>query len=107
MSNAVWTEDKDHSVEGHTLTGSLYYNDTLIWGPRGCHPNTRELGDALHDLDNGFYMKFQNKDKSIEGHTRVIIVKAKGDVILDRLSTHPSMDDLAIAVKGVLAGIGK
>ncbi|KAJ9203779.1 hypothetical protein DTO164E3_2133 [Paecilomyces variotii] len=107
MSNTVWTENKDHSVEGHTLTGALYYNDTLIWGPRGCHGNTRRLGDALHDLDRGFYMKFDDKEKSIEGHTRYISVKAKGNVILDKLSTHPSMDELATVVKGVLAGKGE
>ncbi|KAJ6070612.1 hypothetical protein N7467_011931 [Penicillium canescens] len=107
MKNAVWTEKRGNTVEGHTLTGALYFNNDLIWGPRGCHVNTRRLGDALHDLDCGFYMKFEGMTKSIEGHTRFISVKARGDVILDKMDTHDSMDELAAVVKGVLAGLGK
>ncbi|KAM3450544.1 hypothetical protein MY3296_006007 [Beauveria thailandica] len=95
----VWTEHKEHSVEGHTLTGTLNFKGERIWGPRGCHPNTVRLGTALQTADWRFAMTFEDKPHSVEGHVRYISVKDwNGRVILDKLSTHDSMDSLARAV---------
>lgn len=92
----VWTENRDHTKEGHTLTGTLKYKGKTIWGPRMCHRNTFLLGDALQEADWRFLMIFEPREKSIEGHTRYISVKDwNGKVILDKLMTHPNMDDLA------------
>ncbi|GAB1196523.1 hypothetical protein APSETT444_005795 [Aspergillus pseudonomiae] len=95
----VWTEHKSHSVEGHTLIGELKYKGQTIWGPRACHPNTTQLGKALTDADWRFAMTFEHRDKSVEGHVRKISVKDwNGNLLLDGLSTHDSMDSLARAV---------
>ncbi|KAM3518376.1 hypothetical protein NHJ13051_008248 [Beauveria bassiana] len=48
----VWTESKEHYVEGHTLTGTLNFKGERIWGPNGCHSNTSKdtLAPELHAL---------------------------------------------------------
>ncbi|KAM3429056.1 hypothetical protein MY4824_008479 [Beauveria thailandica] len=95
----VWTENKEHSVEGHTLTGTLNFKGEPIWGPRGCHDNTVDLGTALQKADWRFAMTFENKAHSVEGHVRYISVKDwNGKLLLDKLSTHDSMDSLARVV---------
>ena len=95
----VWTEHKGHSVEGHTLTGTLNFKGQPIWGPSGCHDNTLQLGAALHKADWRFAMTFSSKGHSVEGHVRVISVKGwDGTLLLDKLSTHDNMDSLARAV---------
>lgn len=95
----VWTEHKEHSVEGHTLTGTLKFMGKSIWGPHSCHDNTVRLGKALQEADWRFAMVFEPKEHSVEGHVRYISVKGwDGSVILDKLSTHDSMDSLARAV---------
>ncbi|KAE8381546.1 hypothetical protein BDV26DRAFT_289396 [Aspergillus bertholletiae] len=100
----VWTEHKEHTVEGHTLTGTLNFMGQPIWGPRGCHDNTVRLGAALQQADWRFAMTFVPKEHSVEGHVRYISVKDyDGNVILDKLSTHDSMDALAGAVMQAVA----
>ncbi|OAA35819.1 hypothetical protein ISF_09977 [Cordyceps fumosorosea ARSEF 2679] len=95
----VWTENKEHSVEGHNLTGTLNFKGERIWGPRGCHDNTVSLGAALQAADWRFAMSFERKSHSVEGHVRYISVKGwNGKLILDKLSTHDSMDSLARVV---------
>lgn len=95
----VWTESKDHSVEGHTFTGTLNFRGEPIWGPNGCHSNTSQLARALNQADWRFAMLLEPKSHSVEGHTRVISVKDwNGNVTLDKLSTHSNMDSLARAV---------
>ncbi|KAI1920649.1 hypothetical protein LOZ58_004589 [Ophidiomyces ophidiicola] len=95
----VWTEHKEHSIEGHTLTGTLKFKGEVIWGPHGCHENTMRLGTALNNADWRFAMTFESKEKSVEGHDRYINVKDKnGAAVLNQLSTHVSLDDLARAV---------
>ncbi|EJP62351.1 hypothetical protein CRV24_003703 [Beauveria bassiana] len=95
----VWTESKEHSVEGHTLTGTLNFKGERIWGPNGCHSNTVSLGKALQEADWRFAMVFDDKSHSVEGHTRSISVKDwNGKVTLNKLSTHSNMDSLARVV---------
>lgn len=95
----VWTEHKAHSVEGHTLTGTLNFKGQAIWGPNACHDNTVRLGKAIQEADWRFAMTFEPKSHSVEGHVRSISVKDwNGRVTLDKLSTHNSMDLLARAV---------
>ena len=99
----VWTEAKEHSVEGHTLTGTLRFKGQIIWGPRGCHDNTMRLGDALNQADWRFAMSFAPKEHTIEGHTRYISVKGwDGTLLLDKLNTHDEMDSLAKTVMDII-----
>ena len=99
----VWTVAKEHSVEGHTLTGTLRFKDQIIWGPRGCHDNTMRLGDALNQADWRFAMSFAPKEHTIEGHTRYISVKGwDGTLLLDKLNTHDEMDSLAKTVMDII-----
>jgi hypothetical protein len=95
----VWVDDKAHSVEGHIFIGKLTFRNKLIWGPATCHDNTVALGNAIHEADRRFLMTFEKKDETLEGHTRYISVKSNGTVTLDKLSTHPNMDDLVQAIK--------
>ncbi|KAH8692135.1 hypothetical protein BGW36DRAFT_42393 [Talaromyces proteolyticus] len=95
----VWTEHKEHSVDGHKLTGTLKFKGQTIWGPHGCHENTMRLAEALTEADWRLAMTFETKELSVEGHVRYISVKdGNGQLLLDKLSTHDSMDDLARAV---------
>lgn len=101
----VWTEYKEHSVEGHEYTGTLKFKGKNIWGPRGCHGNTMQLGTAINNADWRFFMNFETKKHSVEGHTRYISVKDKDEVTL-KLGTHDSMDELAAAIRAALAADG-
>ena len=95
----VWTENKEHSVEGHIFTGTLKFKGETIWGPTHCHDNTARLAEALQNADYRFSLLLSARDKSVEGHIRYISVKDwNGNTVLDRLSTHDSMDSLARAV---------
>lgn len=49
-------------------------------------------------------MAFEGKERSVEGHTKLISVESGGSVILDRLSTHSSMEELVTAVNAILNG---
>ncbi|KAE8343862.1 hypothetical protein BDV24DRAFT_128332 [Aspergillus arachidicola] len=103
MTSRAWIEDGDHRVEGHTLMGTLRFQGEIIW-EHGCHPNTVQLVEALYKLDRRFTMAFEGKERSIEGHTKLISVESGGSVILDRLSTHSSMEELVTAVNVILDG---
>lgn len=95
----VWTENKEHSVEGHIFTGTLKFKGETIWGPTHCHDNTARLAEALQNADYRFTLLLSAREKSVEGHIRYISVKDwNGSTVLDKLSTHDSMDSLARAV---------
>lgn len=98
----VWDEPKDHSTEGHIFTCVLTFRNKTIWGPATCHDNTVALRNALHYADRRFDIIFTKKDRTLEGHTRYISVKSNGETILDRLSTHPNMDDMITAINTAL-----
>ncbi|KAJ5728283.1 hypothetical protein N7493_004613 [Penicillium malachiteum] len=100
--NHVWTEVVDNSVEGHTKTATLWFKKKKLW-THGRHDNTSQLHNELHQLDDRFATTMDNKDKTIEGHTRKIYVRPNGQIILNGLSTHPSMDDMATIVNAILA----
>ncbi|KAE8331353.1 hypothetical protein BDV39DRAFT_201004 [Aspergillus sergii] len=106
MTSRVWIEDGDHRVEGHTLMGTLRFQGEIIW-EHGCHSNTVQLGHALQNLDPRFTMTFERKGRSFEGHTKLISVESGGSVILDRLPTHSSMEELVTAVNAILDGEGQ
>lgn len=95
----IWTTHKEHSVEGHTFTGTLNFEGKPIWGPHSCHENTIHLGKALQEADPRFDMVFEPKDHSGMGHQRYISVRDwNRDFVLDNLSTCDNMDFLARAV---------
>ncbi|OJZ90595.1 hypothetical protein ASPFODRAFT_40993 [Aspergillus luchuensis CBS 106.47] len=103
----VQTSNKEHSVEGHTYTGTLKFRGQTIWGPHTCHDNTQQLARALQNADWRFSLELDSKEKTIEGHTRYISVTDwNGNLVLDRLSTHDNMDTLAEAITGAVAGAG-
>ncbi|PWY80164.1 hypothetical protein BO83DRAFT_435191 [Aspergillus eucalypticola CBS 122712] len=103
----VWTEHKEHTVEGHTFTGTLKFRGETIWGPRSCHDNTHRLAKALQDADWRFSLLLEPKEHSVEGHVRYISVRDwNGGILLDKLSTHDNMDSLARAVSQAIAGAG-
>ncbi|KAB8271132.1 hypothetical protein BDV30DRAFT_240746 [Aspergillus minisclerotigenes] len=103
MTSRVWIEDGDPRVEGHTLMGTLRFRGEIIW-EHGWHPNTVKQFEALYKLDPRFTMAFEGKERSVEGHTKLISVESGGSVILDRLPTHSSMEELVTAVKAILNG---
>jgi hypothetical protein len=98
----VWTETTGHSLEGHIKTATLWFKNKKLW-EHGCHDNTSKLGNALHELDDRFTITMVDKGHSREGHTRKIFVQSDGTMLLDGLSTHPSMDDVATIVNAILA----
>ncbi|EFX06181.1 hypothetical protein CMQ_6502 [Grosmannia clavigera kw1407] len=98
----VWLDNKEHSVEGHTMECTLKFKGKVIWGPTSCHDNTIALREAIHDADDRFDMSFTKKDKTGEGHTRYISVKSNDKVVLDKLSTHDDMAGLVNAIKVTL-----
>ncbi|KAB8228987.1 uncharacterized protein BDW43DRAFT_303430 [Aspergillus alliaceus] len=97
----IWIEDKPHSVEGHIFYGTLTFKGKVVWGPKHCHNNTTQLKTALRQADDRLDMEFISKPNSVEGHTRYISVKSKGNVILNKLSTHDNMDELVTVVKTI------
>ncbi|EFY89357.1 hypothetical protein MAC_04543 [Metarhizium acridum CQMa 102] len=103
----IWTDRKNNSVEGHTRTGILTFENKVIWGPVNCHDNTERLRVALHEADHRFDMILTPKQNTVEGHTRFISVRnSAGRVTLDRLSTHDNMDTLVAAVNAARAIAG-
>lgn len=99
----IWLDPKNHSVEGHTRTCTLYFKDKVIWGPRSCHPNTDRLKDAIEQADCRFRLDIHTKDHSVEGHIKYISVEHEGKVLLDKMSTHDNMEGLVTAINAVLA----
>ncbi|KAM0246381.1 hypothetical protein ACHAQJ_010252 [Trichoderma viride] len=99
----VWLDPKDHSVEGHIFTCTLTFRNKVIWGPTSCHDNTVALRNAIHKADRRFDMSFEKKDKTVEGHINYISVKSKGEVLLDKLSTHDNMIGLVSAINAAQA----
>ncbi|KAI5810961.1 hypothetical protein DFH27DRAFT_530557 [Peziza echinospora] len=104
-SSKVYLDEKDKSVEGHIFIGKLTFDGKTIW-ERSCHDNTVALAEALREIDPRFHMAFTKKDKTVEGHTKYITVKAKGKVVLDKLNTHDNMHDLAVAVQAIVDVLG-
>ncbi|RMJ05297.1 hypothetical protein BHE90_014269 [Fusarium euwallaceae] len=102
----IWTEPKSHSLEGHIFNGTLLFNGNAIWGPRSCHDNTVDLINALSDADPRFTMRFERRNNTNEGHTRSISLRVDGRVVLNKLSTHDSMDGFVIAVNTARAVAG-
>ncbi|KAF4468125.1 nuclear RNA binding [Fusarium albosuccineum] len=102
----VWTENKAHSVEGHTYQCTLTFQDRDVWGPYHCHENTHQLGNALHRADPRFNLRMEAREKTVEGHTRSISVKFQNTVILDRLSTHDNMDGLCQVIRALVDAEG-
>ncbi|KAJ5632026.1 hypothetical protein N7490_008365 [Penicillium lividum] len=98
----VRTETKDHSLEGHTKTATLWFKNKKLW-EYGCHPNTYELGNALHELEDRFTITMVEKEHLKEGHTGKIFVQSNGTTLLNGLSTHASMDEVATIVNAILA----
>ncbi|KAH6611847.1 hypothetical protein C7974DRAFT_406401 [Boeremia exigua] len=94
----VFLEPKDHSVEGHTSTCTLYFNDQVIWGPSSCHGNATQIRDALQAADPRFTLKIMPKAKTIEGHAVTISVIRGDKLYLHRLSTHDNMSGLCDAI---------
>ncbi|KAI1802992.1 hypothetical protein F4811DRAFT_526656 [Daldinia bambusicola] len=99
----VWLDDKSHTVEGHTSQCSLYFKDKRVWGPVRCHNNTVQLKEAIEKADDRFSLTVEPKSKTVEGHTRCISVKSKGEIILDRLSTHNNMTGLVTVITAILS----
>ncbi|KAK2778713.1 hypothetical protein CKAH01_11639 [Colletotrichum kahawae] len=98
MSYKIWLDDKPHSKEGHIFEATLPFNGQEIWGPRGAHENTSRLGDALRKADPRFDIVLKKKSHSVEGHVRCISVIHHGRLILNKLSTHDTMEGLVKAV---------
>ncbi|KAM3473215.1 hypothetical protein MY5147_004891 [Beauveria neobassiana] len=99
----VWLDSKDNTVEGHIFTCTLLFKGKKVWGPVSAHDNTIELQKALHKADSRFEVELKKKDRTLEGHTRYISVKAGGKVYLDKLSTHENMQGLADVVDAIIA----
>ncbi|KAK3983955.1 hypothetical protein QBC44DRAFT_253952 [Cladorrhinum sp. PSN332] len=102
----VRLDDKEETDEGHIFEGTLTWDGTPIWGPASCHDNTVVLREALHAVDPRFDFTFTKKDRTTEGHTKVISVEKDGKILLDNLSTHDNMIGLVQAINGVKAGAG-
>ena len=100
-ANHVWIETTGHSVEGHTNTAALYFNNNLLWGPKSCHDNAVDLQAALRQADPRLELRLARKDKTVEGHTRKISVRANGQNVLEGLSVHDNMDDLPGIINAV------
>ncbi|KNG86153.1 putative prenyltransferase [Aspergillus nomiae NRRL 13137] len=96
----VWTEEKEQSVVRNTLTGKLYFESQVIWGPHGCHDSAERLANALRAVDSRFALILEKgNDHGYAGQVRSISVKDQdGNVILDKLSTDGNMDSLAEVV---------
>ncbi|KAE8312377.1 hypothetical protein BDV41DRAFT_539379 [Aspergillus transmontanensis] len=94
----IWIEEKRHSVEGHLYHAELKFHDRIVWSGT-CHENTHRLKEALEKSDSRWELEITRKDKTIEGHTRQISVLYRGEIILDRLSTHPNMDNLVQCIE--------
>ncbi|OAA36393.1 hypothetical protein BBO_08270 [Beauveria brongniartii RCEF 3172] len=99
----VWLDSKDNTQEGHIFTCALLFKGKKVWGPVSCHDNTIALKDALNNADNRFDLELKKKDRTLEGHTRYISVKAHGKVYLEKLSTHENMQGLVAAVDAIIA----
>jgi hypothetical protein len=97
----VWLNITSKTVEGHTNTCELFFNDKSIWGPRSCHDNTVKLQTALHKADKRLELRLDTKSKTVEDHTRNINVESKGEVILSKLGCHENMEGLAIAINTI------
>ncbi|KAH6858810.1 hypothetical protein B0T12DRAFT_165499 [Alternaria alternata] len=97
----VWLDTINKTVEGHTNTCTLFYNDKIIWGPRSCHDNTVDLQTVLRKADPRLELRLARKDHSVEGHTRAISVMSKGEVILNKLSCHDNMEGLVTAINTI------
>lgn len=82
------------------------FKDRQVWGPVSCYDNAEQLRDAIRKAVVRFALTVESKSKSIEGHTRYISVKSHGIVLLDKLSTHDNMEELAIAIEAILAALG-
>ncbi|POS73689.1 hypothetical protein DHEL01_v207920 [Diaporthe helianthi] len=97
----VWLDDKPHSVEGHNRQCTLFFKDNQVWGPKGCHYNTTSLADAIQKADDRFVLRLEPKPHSVEGHTRYISVKSRGQLLLNRMSTHDNMAELVAVIDAI------
>lgn len=101
--NICWVETKDKTVEGHTNSAALYFNDNLLWGPKGCHDNTVDIQTALRKADPRLELRMERKGHSVEGHTRTFNVRANGEDVLTGHSCHDNMEELAMIINTIWA----
>ncbi|TLS21608.1 uncharacterized protein PpBr36_09583 [Pyricularia pennisetigena] len=99
--SSVWLSEKDKTVEGHTNTAALYFNDKLMWGPKSCHDNTVDIQTALRKVDPRLELRLARKDKTVEGHTRAFNIKHNGKDVLTNHSCHDNMGDLATTINTI------
>ncbi|CAI6091766.1 unnamed protein product [Clonostachys chloroleuca] len=90
------------TVEGHTMTGTVYFENKKIWGPKSCHDNSVDIQRAFKRADPRFEMALERKPHSVEGHTRALTIKSNGNTILNGHSVHDNMDDMVATIKGIL-----
>ncbi|TLD19984.1 hypothetical protein PspLS_09396 [Pyricularia sp. CBS 133598] len=103
MSYQIWLEDREKSVEGHTMTLTLYVNDTKVVGPFSCHDNAVELQKVLAQVDPRVKLVLNTKAKTVEGHIKSLYIKANGKVVLDGLSVHDNMGQFVTSLSSIWA----
>ncbi|KAH8844709.1 hypothetical protein MCOR27_004165 [Pyricularia oryzae] len=98
----VWLDTVNNTVEGHTSSCKLFFNDSLVWETGSCHDNTVKIQTALRQADPRFELRMAKKDgNTVEGHTRKLNIKYRGETILKDHSCHDNMEGMASVINNI------
>ncbi|TLS21019.1 uncharacterized protein PpBr36_10896 [Pyricularia pennisetigena] len=98
----VWLDTTHRTVEGHTSSCKLYFNDSLVWEPGSCHDNTVKIQSALREADPRFELRMEKKkENTVEGHTRTMNIKYRGETLLKGHSCHDNMEGMATVINTI------
>ncbi|KAH6618264.1 hypothetical protein B0J18DRAFT_436958 [Chaetomium sp. MPI-SDFR-AT-0129] len=91
---AVKIEPLYNTAAEHDRTATLKFNGRVVWGPKSCHYNVSQLGEAITGGDPRFEFEIVSKDKSAETHTKSITVEVNNKVVLSGFSAHENMVEM-------------